>query len=60
MHKENRGLKVVTNFKAGAAASNPSLLNPNQAVVGSLKLRRHVSGGISPCTAVVYSDITRY
>jgi len=59
LSKGSRGLKLATNFKAGAAASNPSLLYPNQRVVGSLKLRTHVIGGIGPCTAVVYSDIAR-
>lgn len=44
-----RNLKVATNLKAGAAASNPSLLNSEETAVGSLKLRKYVMGGIRPC-----------
>ena len=41
-----RNLKVATNFKAGAAASDPSLLNSEQTDVGNLKLRTHRIAGI--------------
>ena len=53
--KGNRGLKVANNYKAGAAASNPSLLNGEQKVLVGLKLRTHASIGISPCQGVIWS-----
>jgi hypothetical protein len=55
LNKGNRGLKIATNAKAGAAASNPSLLNGEQTAVRSLKLRTYVTAGIAPCTAVIWS-----
>jgi hypothetical protein len=44
-----RNLKITTNFKAGAAASNPSLLNSEETAVGNLKLRTRRIAGIWPC-----------
>ena len=55
LSKGNRGLKIATNFKAGAAASDPSLLNGEQKVQGNLRLRSHHIVGIKPCTAYFYS-----
>jgi hypothetical protein len=55
LSKGNRGLKVANNYKAGAAASNPSLLNGTQKVLGGFKLRTHSSIGIAPCTLILAS-----
>ena len=55
LSKENRGLKVSTNPKAGAAASNPSLLNGEEKRLGNLKLRSHATVGIFPCTHMLLS-----
>ena len=49
-----RNLKVATNYKAGAAASNPSMLNCEQRAVGSLKLRTNRIAGIWPCQPLYY------
>jgi len=55
LSKGNRGLKIATNFKAGAAASNPSLLNGEQKVLGNLALRSHLMIGIKPCGGMYFS-----
>jgi len=55
LSKSNSGLKVATNLKAGAAASNPSLLNPQQEVVGHLQLRTVVLAGLKPCNSYFLS-----
>jgi len=56
MNNATQGLKVTTNLKAGAAATNPSLLNPNQTVVGHFKVRTAVMVGAKPCTMILYSE----
>ena len=55
MSNATHGLKVTTNLKAGAAATNPSLLNANQMVVGDFKVRTTVMVGARPCTTILYS-----
>jgi len=53
----NRGLKLATNFKAGAAASNPSLLNREQVAVGTLKIHGYAIAGIYPCRPLYFSSM---
>ena len=49
------GLKITTNAKAGAAASNPSLLNGEKKVLGNLTLHSHHMVGIKPCQSYLFS-----
>ena len=55
LSKGNGGLKIAANFKAGAAASNPSLLNTEQKIFGNLRLHSHRMVGIKPCTGFFFS-----
>lgn len=54
LSKGNGGLKIAVNFKAGAAASNPSLLNTEPRIFGNLRLNSHRIVGIKPCTNYFY------
>ena len=51
----NRGLRLTKNYKAGAAASNPSLLNREQVAVGTLKIHGYAIAGIYPCRPIFSS-----